>query len=46
MIGTGNPLSELGGLPFTTEDRLGELFLKARLGWALTARQGRRNHKL
>jgi hypothetical protein len=26
-------LSELGGLPFTTEDRLGELFLKARLGW-------------
>jgi hypothetical protein len=26
-------LSELGGLPFTAEGRLGELFLKARLGW-------------
>jgi hypothetical protein len=32
-IGTGTPLSELGGLPFTAEGRLGELFLKARLGW-------------
>ena len=34
MIGTGTPLSELGGLLFTAEDRLGELFLKARLGTA------------
>ena len=30
-IGTGTPLSELGGLPFTAEGRVGELFL--RRGW-------------